>query len=88
MSRFLLVKIFLTFSLIGVYVKANEGCHEDCGENAFCNSCGNHCEQFCSNDHQKPCTKICLPQACQCEENFVRDELTNKCVLKENCSSG
>ncbi|CAG5106898.1 Protein of unknown function, partial [Cotesia congregata] len=60
MSQFLLVKIFLTFSLIGVYVKADEGCREDCGENAFCNSCGNHCEQFCSDENQKPCTRVRL----------------------------
>ncbi|XP_074105231.1 chymotrypsin/elastase isoinhibitors 2 to 5-like [Cotesia typhae] len=88
MSRFLLVKIFFIFSLIGVYVEAGQSCRKNCGKNAFCNPCGNHCEKFCSDEHQKPCTRICNPPGCQCKENFMRDKSTNKCVLKENCSSG
>ncbi|XP_057338313.1 chymotrypsin inhibitor-like [Microplitis mediator] len=85
MSQFLLVKVFFICSVYAVYARP-ENCTEDCGENAFCNPCGDACEIFCSDKQGKPCPRICKLPACQCEENFVRDNATKKCVPREKCS--
>lgn len=58
-----------------------------CGENEKYNLCGTACAITCAN-YKKPllkCTLQCVP-GCECQDGFIRDTQTGKCVLAENCT--
>uniref|UniRef100_A0A0K0FZE5 Trypsin Inhibitor like cysteine rich domain protein n=1 Tax=Strongyloides venezuelensis TaxID=75913 RepID=A0A0K0FZE5_STRVS len=42
----------------------------------------------CSDDSKeiKPCPLVCNPGACVCKKDYVRDEVTGKCVKRDKCT--
>jgi hypothetical protein len=53
--------------------------------NEFHTECGSGCEPSCHNSTTS-CTKDCK-LGCFCKKGFVRDELTKKCVLRQDCTN-
>ncbi|KAK5644064.1 hypothetical protein RI129_007909 [Pyrocoelia pectoralis] len=64
-----------------------------CSINEIRNDCASPClpEPTCQNPNPKPdpdrgCVAVCLPR-CDCDNGFIRDGITRKCVRLNNCPS-
>uniref|UniRef100_A0A0K0F1N5 TIL domain-containing protein n=1 Tax=Strongyloides venezuelensis TaxID=75913 RepID=A0A0K0F1N5_STRVS len=44
------------------------------------------CEEKCSDDNKKPCPYKCNGRGCQCKPLYLRDDVTGKCVKREECT--
>ncbi|KAG5887159.1 hypothetical protein JTB14_016853 [Gonioctena quinquepunctata] len=83
MSKAVLLILALHLSVISAQVLG-----PTCGENEtmVCEGCSE--ELTCQNRYPKyrkgPCTKECI-LTCACNEGYIRDKYTKKCVLEEDC---
>uniref|UniRef100_A0A0N5BQ16 TIL domain-containing protein n=1 Tax=Strongyloides papillosus TaxID=174720 RepID=A0A0N5BQ16_STREA len=59
-----------------------------CPKNEIWASCRSACEPNCLDNikEPKPCPRICKPAGCQCKKDFVRDDSTNTCVKRKQCT--
>ena len=48
--------------------------------------CGTACPPTCAEPGPVPCTRQCVI-GCQCPAGTVLDEVANRCVTVENCST-
>lgn len=58
-------------------------------ENEVYSTCGTFCPLTCQNKDGPAflCIASCA-KGCFCDKGYIRDEITNKCVLPENCPPG
>lgn len=60
---------------------------EECtGENEVYSSCGSFCTPTCQKPKEKLviCPLGCI-QGCVCNEGFIRNEATGRCILQKDC---
>uniref|UniRef100_A0A0K0F301 TIL domain-containing protein n=1 Tax=Strongyloides venezuelensis TaxID=75913 RepID=A0A0K0F301_STRVS len=59
-----------------------------CDMYEYWDSCGDYCEPKCSDDpnEEKFCPIVCNPPKCRCRYDYVRDEVTGKCVKRNECT--
>ncbi|CAG4942794.1 unnamed protein product [Parnassius apollo] len=65
-----------------------EKCFENyqvCGENEEYKSCGSACPPTCSRPEPEACILVCR-EGCFCKTGYYRDESTNRCVKRDQCS--
>ncbi|KFB36020.1 putative salivary secreted serine protease inhibitor [Anopheles sinensis] len=60
--------------------------NKKCGENETYQRCGTACERRCDNSDywNTPCEEPCVDK-CFCDDGYLRDKDTNKCVRAWRC---
>ncbi|CAH1185589.1 unnamed protein product [Phyllotreta striolata] len=65
-------------------------CAGECPDNEHigCETCCPESVETCQNRNPKPCKKMCTTickWGCQCDEGYIRDEISNRCVRPYQC---
>ncbi|XP_077288498.1 uncharacterized protein LOC143912913 [Arctopsyche grandis] len=55
------------------------------GLNAIASNCGNDCEATCDISDTTGCVPYCDEPSCICAPGFVRNVLTNECIVPIDC---
>ena len=58
----------------------------ECPANESWNGCASPCEETCQTAAPDACIESCEAR-CECNEGLIRDEATNKCVPRKQCST-
>ncbi|CAH1115529.1 unnamed protein product [Psylliodes chrysocephalus] len=67
-------------------------CPDECGPNKHmgCKPCCPESVETCQNTHPKPCNGYCTYEcrpSCVCDVGFIRNEITDECVPRQQCPS-
>ncbi|CAD6189452.1 unnamed protein product [Caenorhabditis auriculariae] len=57
-----------------------------CGRNELFKECGTACEPRCGEPLNRPCTRECVPNVCQCRPGLLRSYDNSTCVRLIECN--